>query len=98
MTSSAEHSRLPSPAAGLGELGFGRTVSRLTTGVTGTAPIEASSANKSRHRVNIRGNRALNHAIHIIAVTQVAHDTHPAAPTTSAVKPRERVAKKHSVP
>jgi transposase len=41
----------------------------------GTAPIEASSANKQRHRLNPRGNRALNHAIHIIAVTQVGHDT-----------------------
>lgn len=41
----------------------------------GTAPIEASSANTLRHRVNMRGNRTLNHAIHIIAVTQVGHDT-----------------------
>jgi transposase len=41
----------------------------------GTAPIEASSANRERHRLNPRGNRHLNHAIHIIAVTQVAHDT-----------------------
>ena len=41
----------------------------------GTAPIEASSANKLRHRLNPRGNRQLNHAIHVIAVTQVGHDT-----------------------
>jgi transposase len=41
----------------------------------GTAPIEASSANKLRHRLNPRGNRELNHAIHVIAVTQVGHDT-----------------------
>lgn len=41
----------------------------------GTAPIEASSGGHHRHRLNMRGNRALNHAIHIIAVTQVAHDT-----------------------
>jgi transposase len=41
----------------------------------GTAPIEASSANRQRHRLNPRGNRRLNHAIHMIAVTQVAHDT-----------------------
>jgi transposase len=41
----------------------------------GTAPIEASSANTNRHRLNPRGNRALNHAIHMIAVTQVGHDT-----------------------
>ena len=41
----------------------------------GTAPIEASSATRERHRLNPRGNRQLNHAIHMIAVTQVGHDT-----------------------
>ena len=41
----------------------------------GTAPIEASSGNHQRHRLNPRGNRQLNHAIHMIAVTQVGHDT-----------------------
>jgi transposase len=41
----------------------------------GTAPIEASSGPKKRHRLNQRGDRQLNHAIHIAAVTQVGHDT-----------------------
>jgi transposase len=41
----------------------------------GTAPIEASSGPKKRHRLNPRGDRQLNHAIHMAAVTQVAHDT-----------------------
>lgn len=41
----------------------------------GTAPIEASSGPKTRHRLNPRGDRQLNHAIHMAAVTQVAHDT-----------------------
>jgi transposase len=41
----------------------------------GTAPIEASSGPRIRHRLNPRGNRRLNHAIHIAAVTQVAHRT-----------------------
>ena len=40
-----------------------------------TAPIEASSGPKKRHRLNPNGNRQLNHAIHLAAVTQVAHDT-----------------------
>ena len=40
-----------------------------------TAPIEASSGPKVRHRLNPRGNRQLNHALHIAAVTQIAHDT-----------------------
>jgi transposase len=41
----------------------------------GTAPIEASSALKNRHRLNPRANRQLNCALHVAAVTQVAHDT-----------------------
>ena len=41
----------------------------------GTAPIEASSGPRVRHRLNPRGNRQLNHALHLIAVTQIAHDT-----------------------
>jgi transposase len=41
----------------------------------GTAPIEASSGPTRRHRLNPRGNRKLNHALHMAAVTQVRHDT-----------------------
>ena len=41
----------------------------------GTAPIDASSGEIKRHRLNPRGNRQLNHALHVAAVTQVAHDT-----------------------
>ena len=40
-----------------------------------TAPIEASSGNKVRHRLNPRGNRQLNWAIHIVAISQLRHDT-----------------------
>jgi transposase len=40
-----------------------------------TAPIEASSGPRVRHRLNPNGNRQLNHAIHIAAVTQISHDT-----------------------
>ncbi len=43
----------------------------------GTAPIEASSGPKKRHRLNPRGDRQLNHAIHMAAVTQISHDTRP---------------------
>ena len=38
-----------------------------------TAPIEASSGNKNRHRLNPRGNRKLNHILHIAAVTQLRY-------------------------
>ena len=40
-----------------------------------TAPLEASSGPKKRHRLNPRGNRQLNHAIHVVAITQIRHDT-----------------------
>jgi transposase len=36
----------------------------------GVAPIEASSGDRRRHRLSRRGNRQLNRAIHMIAVTQ----------------------------
>ncbi len=41
----------------------------------GTAPVEYSSGGKKRHRLSMRGNRVLNHAIHMAAVTQIRHDT-----------------------
>ncbi len=40
-----------------------------------TAPTEASSGPTKRHRLNQRGNRQLNHAMHLTAVTQISHDT-----------------------
>ena len=40
-----------------------------------TAPVGASSGPKVRHRLNQRGNRQLNWAIHVIAITQLRHDT-----------------------
>jgi hypothetical protein len=39
----------------------------------GTAPIEVSSGGKKRHRLSMRGNRKLNHAIHMAAITQIRH-------------------------
>jgi transposase len=38
-----------------------------------TAPIEASSDDKRRHRLNPRGNRKLNHVLHIAAVSQLRY-------------------------
>ena len=40
-----------------------------------TAPIEASSGPRPKHRLNPRGNRKLNHAIHIAAISQLRFDT-----------------------
>jgi len=39
----------------------------------GTAPIEASSGERRRHRLNPRGNRQLNYAIHVAAITQLRY-------------------------
>ena len=39
----------------------------------GTAPIEVSSGNRKVHRLSLRGNRRLNHAIHMAAVTQIRY-------------------------
>jgi len=38
---------------------------------TGTAPLPVSSGQTSRHRLNRSGNRRLNSALHMIAVTQI---------------------------
>jgi len=39
----------------------------------GTAPIEVSSGNRKIHRLSLRGNRRINHAIHMAAITQLRH-------------------------
>jgi hypothetical protein len=39
----------------------------------GTAPIEVSSGQRKIYRLSRRGNRRINHAIHMAAVTQIRH-------------------------
>jgi transposase len=61
-------------------IGYTKDITRFPTRghyatYNATAPIEASSGGTKRHRLNLRGNRILNHAIHIAAVTQLRHDT-----------------------
>jgi transposase len=43
----------------------------------GTAPVEVSSGARTIYRLSRRGNRQLNHAIHIAAVTQIRHRHSP---------------------
>ena len=43
----------------------------------GTAPIEVSSGNRIIYRLSLRGNRRLNHAIHMAAITQVRYRHSP---------------------
>jgi transposase len=59
-------------------IGFSGDPSRFTTAsryaaYTGTAPVEFSSGGRITHRLSRRGNRRLNHALHIAAVTQIRH-------------------------
>jgi transposase len=39
----------------------------------GTAPVEVSSGNRKIYRLSRRGNRRINHAAHMAAVTQIRH-------------------------
>jgi transposase len=39
----------------------------------GTAPVEVSSGNRKIHRLSLRGNRRINHAIRMAAITQLRH-------------------------
>jgi transposase len=39
----------------------------------GTTPVEVPSGNRKIHRLSLRGNRRINHAIHMAAITQIRH-------------------------
>src|SRR5205814_3421934 len=39
----------------------------------GTAPVEVSSGGRKIYRLSLRGNRRLNHAIHMAAITQIRY-------------------------
>jgi transposase len=72
--------RFSGPVVAAIVLGHVVDVSRFPTrghfaSYAGVAPIEASSGPKKRHRLNPRGNRQLNHALHIIAIAQISHDS-----------------------
>ena len=54
---------------------------------TGTAPREVSSGEVERHRLSRAGNRQLNHALHIIALSATSATTPAAAPTTPRSSP-----------
>jgi transposase len=59
-------------------IGEARHVSRFASrdhfaAYNGTAPIEVSSGRRKIYRLSRRGNRRLNHAIHMTAVTQISH-------------------------
>jgi transposase len=41
---------------------------------SGTAPIPCSSGKRTQHRLSRGGDRRLNHALHIVAITRANHD------------------------
>ena len=66
------------PVIAAAVIGDVRTVSRFPSrghfaAYDGTAPIEVSSGGRKVYRLSRRGNRRLNHAIHMAAVTQIRH-------------------------
>src|SRR5206468_2714720 len=60
----------------LGEVGDARRFPNTSTfaAANGTAPIPASSGRTERHRLNRGGNRRLNHALYMVALTQTRHE------------------------
>ena len=57
--------------------------------LTGTAPIPCSSGQRTQHRLNRGGDRQLNHALHIIAITRAQRDPEPRN-ISRARKPKAR--------
>jgi transposase len=57
--------------------------------ISGCAPVPVSSGRTDRHRLDRGGNRQLNNAIHMIALTRLRHD-----PETAAYVARQRTAGK----
>ena len=66
------------PAVAAAVIGDVRDISRFPSrdffaAYNGTAPVEVSSGNRVIYRLSLRGNRRLNHAIHMAAVTQIRY-------------------------
>jgi transposase len=60
----------------------------------GTAPVEVSSGNWKIHRLSLRGNRRINHAIHMAAITQLRHKHSEGRACYDKKAPGERPAKR----
>jgi transposase len=66
------------PAVAAAVIGDVRDISRFPgrdcfAAYNGTAPAEVSSGGRKVYRLSLRGNRRLNHAIHMAAVTQIRY-------------------------
>jgi transposase len=70
------------PVGGAIAVGYTRDARRFASrdrfaAYNGTAPIEVGSGGRTVHRLSRRGNRQLNHAIHMAAITQIRHSHSP---------------------
>ena len=54
-------------------VGIGPIVAAMVIGYTGTAPIEMSCGPRVIHRLSRRGNRQLNHAMHLAALSRIRY-------------------------
>ncbi|MCH9735000.1 MAG: IS110 family transposase, partial [Actinomycetia bacterium] len=72
--------------SGIGALTAGKILSRVEpitrfrsaaafASYTGTAPIDVSSGDVVRHRLSRAGDRQLNYCLHVMATSQIRHDT-----------------------
>ena len=66
------------------------------TSDNGTAPIEVSGGDRVIYRLSRRGNRQLDHAIHMAAVTQISRPGSEGRACTSARSPKGWVARPRS--
>jgi hypothetical protein len=76
---------------GLGLPGVARFATKNSfASYSGTAPIDVSSGDQIRHLLSRAGNRPINHALHMMAVTQIRNPRTPGGRTTSGNAPRPR--------
>ena len=66
------------PVVAAAVIGDVRDISRFASkdhfaAYNGTAPVEVSSGSRVVHRLSLRGDRRMNHAIHMAAVTQIRY-------------------------
>jgi Transposase IS116/IS110/IS902 family len=64
----------------------------------GTAPVEVSSGNRKIRRLSLRGNRRINHAIHMAAITQLRHKHSQGRAYYDRKRPREKPVRRRSGP
>jgi len=57
---------------------------------SGTAPIPYSSGKRTQHRLNRGGDRQLNHALHMIAITRANHDPDEGLPRTQGSRRQDQ--------